>query len=59
MKKASEYRAHAEECRQLATKAVTAAEREHLLKMAATWDALAADREAIAARRPADNKAEN
>jgi hypothetical protein len=49
MKKAEEYRAHATECRQLATKGDAAA-REQLLKMADTWESLAIDREADIAR---------
>jgi hypothetical protein len=49
MKKAEEYRAHAEECRQLATRGDAAA-REQLLKMAETWESLALGREADIAR---------
>lgn len=40
MKKAEEYRAHADDCRKLATKAD-----EQLLKMVDTWESLAIDRE--------------
>ena len=49
MKKAEDYRAHAEERRQLATQG-TASAREQLLKMAETWESLAADREKELAR---------
>ena len=49
MKKAEEYRAHAEECRQLAARGDAGA-REQLLKMAETWESLAVDREADIAR---------
>jgi hypothetical protein len=49
MKKAEEYRAHAEECRQLATRG-DAKGREQLLKMAETWESLAKDREEDIAR---------
>jgi hypothetical protein len=49
MKKAEEYRQHAAECRQLASKGDTKA-REQLLKMADTWDSLAVDREMDIAR---------
>ena len=44
MKKAEEYRAHAEECRQLAARGDAKA-REQLLVMAETWESLARDRE--------------
>lgn len=44
MKKASEYRAHARECRDLAAKMETQPDREQLLAMAAHWDQLARDR---------------
>jgi hypothetical protein len=49
MKKAEEYRAHAEECRQLAARGDGRA-REQLLKMAETWESLALDREANKSR---------
>ena len=49
MKKAEDYRVHAEECRHLATQG-TASAREQLLKMAETWESLAADREKELAR---------
>jgi hypothetical protein len=49
MKKAEEYRAHAEDCRQLAARGDARA-RAQLLKMAETWESLAMDREANIAR---------
>jgi len=45
MKKASEYRQHAEECRALAARMERGAAREQLLRMAAAWEELARDRE--------------
>ena len=45
MKKASEYRLHAEECRSLARKLEAGEHRELLLTMATTWDTLAEERE--------------
>jgi len=45
MNKAEEYRAHGIECRQLAARASDGRAWEQLLKMAETWDSLAADRE--------------
>ena len=44
MKKASEYREHAEECRQLAVRMESGEHRDQLLAMARHWDQLAADR---------------
>ena len=44
MKKASEYRQHAEECRVLAATMELGDQREQLLAMARHWDALARDR---------------
>jgi hypothetical protein len=52
MKKASEYRAHAQECRQLAAQMDSAAQREQLLEMADHWDKLAVDRAELIARHP-------
>jgi hypothetical protein len=49
VKKASEYRQHAEECRMLAANAKPE-HRDMLIKMAETWDTLAANREAQLAR---------
>ncbi len=51
MKKASEYRKHAEECRALA-RGVQGEQRDQLLEMAATWDNLAAERAAFIQRHP-------
>jgi hypothetical protein len=47
MKKASEYRLHAAECRQLAAKMESGDQREQLLSMARHWDELAQDRAAL------------
>jgi hypothetical protein len=44
MKKVSEYREHAEECRTLARRSKAPEDREMLLNMAATWDSLAEER---------------
>jgi len=51
MKKASEYRRHAEECHALAN-GVTGQQRDQLLEMAATWERLAEDRAALVKRHP-------
>jgi len=51
MKKASEYRQHAEECRQLA-RSVEGEQRDQLLEMAATWDNLAIERTDLIGRHP-------
>ncbi len=51
MKKASEYRQHAIECRQLAS-GVDGVQREQLIEMAATWDRLAAERAELVQRHP-------
>ena len=48
MKKASEYRRHAEECRTLARNAMSEQERNQLLTMAETWTKLAEERERMA-----------
>jgi hypothetical protein len=45
VKKASEYREHADECRQLAKKAATADHRAVFENMARTWETLAKSRE--------------
>src|SRR5512146_3093406 len=45
VKKASEYRSHADECRAMARKVATADQRAQLMTMAETWDELAAERE--------------
>ena len=51
MKKASEYREHAEECRALA-KHMHGDQRDQLLEMARTWDQLAAERSELIRRHP-------
>ena len=51
MKTASEYRAHAEECRKLA-RTLGGAHRDDVLKMADTWDRLADQRQPGQARQP-------
>lgn len=45
MKKASEYREHAEECRALARTMPETHQRERLLQMAAMWEEMAVWRE--------------
>lgn len=52
MKKTSEYRQHAEECRILAKQVSDGPHREQLLNMAKTWDALADDRDTLIQRHP-------
>lgn len=52
MKKASEYRQHAQECRHLAAHMDSAEQREQMLQMAEHWDRLAADRVALVAKHP-------
>ena len=44
MKKVADYRQHAEECRVMARRAGSAAHRDMLFNMAATWDSLAEER---------------
>lgn len=51
MKKASEYREHAVECRQLAA-TMDGEHQRQLLEMADTWEQLAREREELVARRP-------
>jgi hypothetical protein len=51
MKKASEYRQHAAECRQLAA-GVLGAQRDQLIEMAETWEQLAAERSDLVRRHP-------
>ena len=51
MKKASEYREHAEHWRQLSQK-FFGEQREQLLKMAETWESLASDRRTLVERHP-------
>jgi hypothetical protein len=52
MRKASEYRHHAEECRKLAAKMKTGDQRDHMLKIAKVWDRLAEDRADMLCKRP-------
>jgi len=52
MKKASEYRQHAEECRALARGVAAGPQREQLLDMAHTWDKLAVERADLIRRHP-------
>jgi hypothetical protein len=49
MRKASEYRQHAAECREMANRA-SGPQRDQLLEMAKTWDALADNRDKQIAR---------
>jgi len=50
MKKASEYRQHGKECRELAARSSNSEHRAALIKMAETWDKLARNRAAHVAR---------
>ena len=52
MKKASEYRQHAEQCRVLARSMPAANDRDQVLEMAATWDTLATERSRLIQRHP-------
>jgi hypothetical protein len=52
MKKASEYRQHAVECRELAAKMELGEQREQLLRMAAHWEQLAKDRSELVRKHP-------
>jgi hypothetical protein len=52
MKKGSEYRQHAQECRALANKMEQGEHRDQLLRMAETWERLADDRDALIRRHP-------
>ncbi len=45
MRKALEFREHAQECRLLASKAQNPDQRAQLIKMAETWESLAESRE--------------
>jgi hypothetical protein len=45
MKKMSEYRQHATECRNLAASMLAEEHREQLLAMAVTWERMAEERE--------------
>jgi hypothetical protein len=52
MNKASEYRQHAKECRELAAQMESAVQRDQLLEMAEHWEKLASDRVALIAKHP-------
>ncbi len=52
MKKASEYRQHAEQCRALARSMPAGKDRDEVLEMAATWDTLATERSRLIQRHP-------
>jgi hypothetical protein len=52
MKKASEYRTHAQECRDLARNMGPGDKRDQLLEMAKTWEQLAAERSLLVMRHP-------
>ncbi|MDB5441717.1 MAG: hypothetical protein JWP86_2779 [Phenylobacterium sp.] len=52
MKKASEYRHHARECRELAAKMELGEQRDQLLNMARHWENLAKDRTALIGLHP-------
>lgn len=52
MKKASEYRQHARECRELAAHMESAEQRVMMLQMADHWDKLAGDRLALIEKHP-------
>jgi len=53
MKQVAEYRRNAAECARLARRAVSDKERQQLLDLAKTWEALAIDREAMIHTHPA------
>jgi hypothetical protein len=52
MKKASEYREHAQQCRDLAKRMTIGEQRDQLLDMAQTWERLAAERADPVRRHP-------
>jgi hypothetical protein len=52
MKKASEYRQHAKECRDLAGQMESAEQRAMMLQMADHWEKLADDRMALIEKHP-------
>jgi hypothetical protein len=56
VKKASEYRQHAKECRALAQQVTEGEQRNQLLEMARTWDALAADRDRMSQKHAEPNR---
>jgi hypothetical protein len=51
MKKAAEYRRHAEQCRVLA-RSIEGEHRRQLLQMAAHWESLASERDDLLSRYP-------
>lgn len=52
MKKASEYRTHARECRALAANMESEEQRGQLMQMAEHWEQLAADRSQLVRNHP-------
>lgn len=52
MRKASEYRAHAQECRDLSHRAKDESQRDTLLQMARDWDEMAVYRARLIALHP-------
>jgi hypothetical protein len=52
MKKASEYRLHAKECRELSATMDSADQRQQLIDMAEHWEKLAVDRVDLIRRHP-------
>jgi hypothetical protein len=52
MKKASEYREHARECRALAAQMLAEEQRQQLLQMADHWEKLAEDRMTLIGKHP-------
>ncbi len=52
MKKASEYRQHAQDCRDLASKMELGEQRDQLLQLAAHWETLAEERLQLVRRHP-------
>ena len=52
MKKASEYRQHARECRDLAAQMGSSEQRQQLMQMAEDWDRMAIDRVDLITRNP-------
>ena len=52
MKKTEDYLKHAQECRGLAKQIESGQQRDQLLKMAETWEVLAAERERLQRHTP-------
>ncbi len=52
MKKASEYRQHAKECRAMANQSKPGPQHDQLLEMARTWEKLAEERSELIRRHP-------